>query len=98
MLGLGFAAFLSVLCTRLFKIHGAVMPNSESLLYAGYETLNLTRIFMASVFVGASGSVMDLAVDITSAVHEVVQKVPRHLPKGGGKNPACGLRAPPWGR
>lgn len=76
MLGLGFAAFLSVLCTRLFKIHGAVMPNSESLLYAGYETLNLTRIFMASVFVGASGSVMDLAVDITSAVHEVVQKCP----------------------
>jgi len=38
--------------------------------------LNLTRIFMASVFVGASGSVMDLAVDITSAVHEVVQKCP----------------------
>jgi uncharacterized membrane protein len=76
VLGLGFAAVLSILCTRIFKIHGAVMPHSESLLYAGYENLNLTRIFMASVFVGASGSVMDLAVDITSAVHEVIRKCP----------------------
>ena len=31
---------------------------------------------MASIFIGASGAVMDLAVDITSAVSEVVQKKP----------------------
>ena len=31
---------------------------------------------MASIFIGASGAVMDLAVDITSAVHEVVEKKP----------------------
>lgn len=31
---------------------------------------------MASIFIGASGAVMDLAVDITSAVYEVVQKKP----------------------
>ncbi len=62
--------------TRLFQIHGAVMSYSESLLYAGYQHLNLTRIFMASIFIGASGAVMDLSVDITSAVHEVVKKRP----------------------
>lgn len=62
--------------TALFKIHGAVMAYSESLLYAGFQSLSLTRIFTASIFVGASGAVMDLAVDITSAVHEVVQKRP----------------------
>lgn len=76
MLGIGFAAALSVICTKAFHIHGAVMANSESLLYSGYEFLNLTEIFMASVCVGASGSVMDLSVDITSAVNEVVKNCP----------------------
>ena len=52
------------------------MPNSESLLYSGYQGLNLTRIFMASIFIGSSGAVMDLSVDITSAVKEVVDKKP----------------------
>lgn len=75
-LGILVTAVLGVLFTDLFKIHGAVMSYSESLLYAGYQDLNLTQIFMASIFLGSSGAVMDLAVDITSAVHEVVQKRP----------------------
>ena len=63
--------------TDLFKINGAVMPDSESLLYSGYQHLDLTAIFMSSIFIGASGAMMDLAVDITSAVHEVVEKKPQ---------------------
>lgn len=62
--------------TGLFQIHGAVMAFSESLLYAGYQHLNLTQIFTASIFIGASGAIMDLSVDITSAVCEVVAKKP----------------------
>lgn len=73
MLGILFAAFLSFMFTKVFHIHGAVMENSEALLYSGFQDLNLTQIFMASVFIGASGSVMDLSVDITSAVNEVVK-------------------------
>lgn len=72
MTGILFAAILSFVFTKNFHIHGAVMANSESLLYSGFQNLNLTQIFMASVFIGASGSVMDLSVDITSAVNEVV--------------------------
>ena len=72
MTGIIFAAILSFVFTKKFHIHGAVMANSESLLYSGFQNLNLTQIFMASVFIGASGSVMDLSVDITSAVNEVV--------------------------
>ncbi len=72
MTGILFAAILSFIFTKKFHIHGAVMANSESLLYSGFQNLNLTQIFMASVFIGASGSVMDLSVDITSAVNEVV--------------------------
>ena len=52
------------------------MSYSESLLYSGYQDLNLTRIFMSSIFIGSSGAVMDLAVDICSAVNEVVEKKP----------------------
>lgn len=75
-LGILVTCMMGVVFTNLFQIHGAVMSYSESLLYAGYQHLNLTQIFMASIFIGASGAVMDLSVDITSAVYEVVQKQP----------------------
>lgn len=76
ILGVIVTCILGAIFTDLFKIHGAVMSSSESLLYAGYQDLNLTRIFMASIFVGSSGALMDLSVDITSAVCEVVEKKP----------------------
>lgn len=76
MLGITATCILGILFTDLFKIHGAVMPDSESLLYSGYQDLNLTAIFMSSIFIGASGAMMDLAVDITAAIHEVVEKKP----------------------
>lgn len=75
-LGVLVTCVLGVVFTDLFHIHGAVMNGAESLLYSGYQYLNLTEIFMASIFIGASGAVMDLAVDITSAVNEVVHKKP----------------------
>ena len=75
-LGIVVTCVLGICFTDLFQIHGAVMSYSESLLYAGYQHLDLTRIFMASIFIGASGAIMDLSVDITSAVWEVVQKRP----------------------
>ena len=75
-LGILVTCVLGIMFTDLFRIHGAVMAYSESLLYAGYQHLNLTQIFMASIFLGSSGAVMDLAVDITSAVCEVVEKKP----------------------
>lgn len=75
-LGILVTCILGILFTDVFKIHGAVMAYSESLLYAGYQNLNLTQIFMASIFLGSSGAVMDLSVDITSAVYEIVEKKP----------------------
>ena len=75
-LGILVTCVLGMVFTDLFQIHGAVMSYSESLLYSGYSHLDLTQIFMASVFIGASGAIMDLSVDITSAVYEVVEKRP----------------------
>ncbi len=74
--GLALTCILGIVCTSTFKVQGAVMSFSETLLYSGYENLNLTRIFMASIFVGSSGAMMDLTVDIAAAVNEVVQKRP----------------------
>ena len=76
MLGTVTACGLGMLFTHLLKIHGAVMSDSETLLYAGYQNLDLTHIFMASIFIGAAGAMMDLAVDITSGVSEVIRKKP----------------------
>lgn len=76
LLGIFTTCILGILFTNLFMIHGAIMPNAESLLYSGYENLDLTAIFMSSIFIGASGAMMDLSVDITSAVYEVTQKKP----------------------
>lgn len=74
--GVMVALFFGAVFTHLFKIHGAVMSMSESLLYCGYGNLNLTSIFTASIFIGSSGAMMDLAVDITSAMHEIILKKP----------------------
>ena len=67
---------LSAIFTNLFRIHGTVMPNAESLLYSGYQALNLTKIFVAGTIIGASGAFIDLSVDITSAISEIVEKKP----------------------
>lgn len=76
LLGVVVTCVVGCVFTDAFKIHGAVMSYSESLLYSGYQDLNLTKIFMSGIFIGASGAMMDLAVDITSAVHEVIEKKP----------------------
>lgn len=76
IIGLIFTAALGAVFTKLMNIHGAVMSCSESLLYSGYQHLDLTQIFMAAIFIGSSGAMMDLAVDITSAVDEVIRKKP----------------------
>ena len=74
ILGVLVTCVMGIIFTNQFQIHGSVMDYSETLLYAGFQNLNLTQIFMSSIFIGASGAMIDLSVDITSAVHEVVQK------------------------
>ncbi|WP_035104481.1 YibE/F family protein [Desulfohalovibrio reitneri] len=75
-LGILTSAALAVFFTGEFAISGAVMPFSEPLLYAGFAHLDLSRIYMAAVFLAASGAVMDLAMDVSASLHEVVCKKP----------------------
>jgi uncharacterized membrane protein len=74
--GLVFASLLAVAFSKGFRIHGAVRPLSESLLYAGFPHLDLTRIFVSGIVIACSGAVMDLAMDLSAAMHEIHQKKP----------------------
>lgn len=74
--GVALTSVLAYLFTRLFKIHGAVRPFTETLLYSGFDDLNLVGLFIAGVFLASSGAVMDLGMDISAAMHEVAEKNP----------------------
>lgn len=67
---------LAIVFGNYFNIHGAVMERSESLLYAGFSNLNLTSIFQAGIYLACSGAILDLAVDISSALDEIVKNNP----------------------
>ncbi len=72
---------LAIFWGNVFGISGVVMQWSESLLYAGYANLDLTGIFQAGIYLACSGAILDLAVDISSALDEIVRNNPRITPK-----------------
>jgi len=75
-LGVLSSCLLAVYFTGKFHVHGAVMPFAETLLYSGYGHLDLTKIYIAAVFIASSGAVMDLAMDVAASMNEVVDKKP----------------------
>ncbi|WP_448874625.1 YibE/F family protein [Desulfobulbus propionicus] len=77
MLGLLLTCGLATLFTHGFRMHGAVRPFAEMLLYSGYYQLNLTDIFIASVFIACSGAVMDLSMDIAATMDELKVQQPK---------------------
>jgi uncharacterized membrane protein len=69
-------AALAQFVTGLLKIHGAVRPYAETLLYSGFGHLDLSGLFVAGVFLASSGAVMDLSMDIAAAMDEVRENNP----------------------
>ena len=67
---------LAIIFGSSFNIHGAVMDGAESLLYAGFMNLNLTSIFQAGIYLASSGAILDLAIDISSALEEIAYNNP----------------------
>lgn len=67
---------LAIIFGNLFNIHGAVMEGAESLLYAGFMNIDLTSIFQAGIYLASSGAILDLAIDISSALEEIVNNNP----------------------
>ena len=69
-------AFLSWVFTKYFAIHGSVLQWSESLLYSAYLKVDLTKLFEAAVYLGCSGAIIDLSIDISAALDEVHKAKP----------------------
>ncbi|HTY24824.1 MAG TPA: YibE/F family protein [Desulfomonilaceae bacterium] len=76
LLGVFLTAALASFLFPPFRLHGAILAYSETLLYSGFENLNLERLFIAAVFLGASGAVIDLSIDVSAAMNEVSRKRP----------------------
>lgn len=76
LMGILITICLAFVLLPSFRLHGAIQPFSETLLYSGFENLNLTRIFLAAIFIGASGAVLDVAIDVSTAMQEVISKRP----------------------
>ena len=74
--GILVTSILAFVFTYWFKIHGAVRPFAETLLYSGYAHLNLVHLFISGVFLASSGAVMDLAMDIAAAMAEIKEQQP----------------------
>ena len=74
--GILFTAILSYVFTFWFKIHGAVRPFAEMLLYTGYGHLNLAHLFIGGVFIASSGAMMDLSMDVAAAMNEIKEQQP----------------------
>lgn len=76
MSGIAITCIMAIIFGKLFNIHGAIKPFSETLLYSGYNYLNLTEIFLAGIFLSSSGAVMDISMDIAASQSEVYQTKP----------------------
>lgn len=67
---------LAHLFSAVMHINGATMPFVQSLLYSGYERLDLADVFVGAMVLASSGAVMDLAMDIASGIEEVARHNP----------------------
>lgn len=74
--GILLTCIIAIFFGGAFHIHGAIAPFSETLLYSGYPNLDITRIFLAGIFLASSGAIMDVAMDISASISEVVAKKP----------------------
>jgi uncharacterized membrane protein len=76
ILGIGITGVLSLIFGSVFKIHGAVQPFAESLLYSGFQNVNISDIFLSGIFISSAGAVMDVAMDVSASISEIVAKKP----------------------
>ena len=78
ILGVVATVILASVFGKLFQIPGTIAEYSDALLYAGYIDLDFSQMFISSIFISSAGAVMDVAMDIASALDELNKKAP-HL-------------------
>jgi len=73
--GICFTGFLAFISGYFFKIPATVQDYSEALIYGGFR-LDFSGIFISTVFISASGALMDVSTDIAAALDEIHQRLP----------------------
>lgn len=74
--GITVTAMLAILFGWLFKIPGTVQEYAEALLYTGFTHLKLSDIFIAGIFISSAGAVMDVSMDISASMNELITHTP----------------------
>ncbi|MBL7176601.1 MAG: YibE/F family protein [Desulfobacteraceae bacterium] len=80
-IGMILSASLTVLVGQGMHLRGITSDFAVKLLFSGYSTVNLDRIFWGAVILSASGALLDIAISVATAIAEVVKA-----------NPALGVR------
>lgn len=65
--------FTAVIFSKWLHLDGTELPWVESLLYAGFQDLKLNEIMQSAIYLSCSGAILDLAIDISAGLEEVVK-------------------------
>lgn len=72
--------FVTMILTLFFGqkmgLYGLTQPYVQTLFVSGFFDLDYREIFYAAIILGASGAAMDIAVDISAAIHEIKEQTP----------------------
>ncbi|WP_320169888.1 YibE/F family protein [Maridesulfovibrio sp.] len=76
LIGLFLALGLTLFFGEKLRLSGMTAPFATLLYFSGHFSLDLRDIFYSSVILGASGAAMDIAMDVTASMNEVLSKRP----------------------
>lgn len=76
IMGIVITSVMAIIFDYFFNIPGTVKEFSETLIYAGFGNLDLSKIFISAIFISAAGAVMDVAMDISASQNELIEKNP----------------------
>mgnify|MGYP000347917075 FL=1 len=74
--GMTLAGALSIAAGNAMDLWGMTAPYAETLLFSGYFNLDFRDIFYAAIAIGASGAAMDIAMDVSASMWEILEKKP----------------------
>ena len=77
LLGTGLTCLLAVVFGSALKLDGGDIPYVVPLLSQAGLRLDIRDLFFCMVFLGSSGALMDLAMDMSAAIHEVLLHHPQ---------------------
>jgi uncharacterized membrane protein len=75
-IGMSLTAVLTVLVGQGMQLQGITVDFATKLLFTGYAHLDFDSIFWGAVILSASGTLLDIAISISSTVAEVVKANP----------------------